>query len=132
MLKKILEFLNHERMQVVSAAICLLVIVTGVCCESQTQSLLDPNKKVTRSELVLEVNHFLDRADLRFKDLDRTDKWKAFIFDQVMLWSTTGVFNPIALIPLLTGILGVGAIADNVRKRRDIKNLNNAGNPKKS
>lgn len=124
MLKKILAFLKRERFEVIAVVACLMIIFTGLCCESQTQSLLDPNKKVTRTELVLEVNHFLDRADLRFKELDREDTWKAFIFDQVVLWSTTGTFNPIALIPLLTGIFGVAAIADNVGKRKEIKRLN--------
>lgn len=126
MYRKIKKFLNHERMQIIAAIICLVIVASGICCESQTRSLLDPTKKVTRAELVLEVNHFMDRADLRFKELDREDTWKAVIFDQVMLWSTTGVFNPAALVPLLVGVLGVGAVADNVRKRRDIKKLNNA------
>ena len=127
MTKKILDFLNHERYQMLAVTFCFVLIFSGICCESKTQSLFYPDRKVTRTELAAEVDGFISRVDTAYKHLDRQDEGKALLYDQVVLWSTTGAFNPAALIPLVASILGVGAIADNVRKRRDIKKLNNAG-----
>jgi len=127
MTQKILDFLNHERYQVIAVVVCLLIIFGGLCCESKTRSLKDPTQKVTRDELQIEVNTFIAKAELRFKDLDRQDELKSLLYEHLMLWSTTGTFNPSALIPLLASVLGVGAVADNVRKRLVIKKLNNAG-----
>lgn len=127
MIQKILKVLNHERYQIITAIICLVLLIAGLCCESQVQSLHDPGKKVTRQELRTEVDYFMAIAETRFAALDRQDEWKALAFDQIALWSTTGTFNPAGLIPLIAGILGVGALTDNVRKRITIKKLNNAG-----
>lgn len=126
-MKKILTFLNHERYQVISGVVCIVILIVGLCCESKTRSLAKDGQRVTRLELQNELNALIADAEIRFKDLDRQDELKALLYKHVMLWSTTGTFNPSALIPLLASVLGVGAIADNVRKRRDIKNLNNAG-----
>lgn len=124
MYKKITAFLNHERYQVISLLICIAIVVTGLCCESQTRSITDPTQKVTRSQLNAELDKMLIDIDQRYADLDKQDELKSLLYEHVMLWSTTGVFNPAAVIPLAAGILGVGAVADNVRKRRDIKKLN--------
>lgn len=130
MLQKIMTFLNHERYQVVCLVICLAIVVTGVCCESQTTSIMEPGRKVTRSELKAELDKLIIDVDLRYADLNRQDELKALIYDHVMLWSTTGAFNPSALVPLLASVLGVGAVVDNVRKRKDLKALSDAGTVK--
>jgi len=124
-MKKILNFLNHERYQVAAVIVCLVIVFAGLCCESQTRSLLDPAQKVSRAELRVEIDAFIANAEMRYADLDRQDELKSLLYEHLMLWSATGTFNPAALVPLLASVLGVGAIADNVRKRRDIKKLNN-------
>lgn len=124
-MKKLLKFLNHERAQVVAAVICLLLIIWGTSCESKVTSLLNPTIKVTRAELQAEVDTFLVRAGQRFKNLDLQDSFKALVFDKVLLFTQTGTFNPIGMVQAIITIMGIGAIADNVGKRRDIKKLNN-------
>ena len=81
--------------------------------------------KVTRGELHIEVDTFLAQAEIRYKNLDMQDDFKELVFNKVLLWSQTGQFSPIGLIPTLIGLLGIGAITDNVRKRKEIKRLNN-------
>lgn len=125
-MKKILAFLNRERCQVVAVLLCVLLSVWGLSCEPKVQSLRDPTRKVTRLELQAEVNAFYALAEQRFNHLDAQDKLKALVFNSVLLWSQTGVFNPMGLIPTLIGIFGIGAVADNVKKRSTIKKLNNA------
>lgn len=127
MIQKILKFLNHERYQVIAVIVCLVIIITGLCCESQTRSITNPAQKVTRAQLNAELDKMLIDIDQRYADLDRQDELKAVLYEHLMLWSAAGTFNPAALVPLLASVLGVGAIADNVRKRRDIKRLNGTG-----
>lgn len=124
-MKKILEFMNHERYQVIAGFLCIVLTVWGLSCESKVQSLRDPTIKITRDELRIEVDQFLANAEIRFKNLDRQDELRNLIFNEVLLWSQTGAFNPIGLIPTLIGLFGIGAVTDNVRKRLEIKKLNN-------
>jgi len=126
-MKKILTFLNHERYQVIAGFLCLLFSLWGFCCESKIQSVRDPTRYITRDELRVEVQQFMALAEIKYKALDRQDELKAFCFDKLLLWTQTGTFNPVGIIPFLVGIYGLGAATDNVRKRIEIKKLNNAG-----
>lgn len=126
-MKKLLKFLNHERAQVVAAGICLVLIIYGTSCESKVTSLVMPGIKVTRAELQAEVDSFLVRAGQRFKNLDLQDSFKALVFDKMLLFTQTGAFNPAGIVQACITILGFGAIADNVTKRREIKKHNNVG-----
>lgn len=123
-MKKILQYLKHEKFQVSAVVVCISLLVWGLSCESKVTSLLDPSQRVTRMELQGEVDLYLARASQKFKALDQQDAFRLFVFEQAQLWTTTGVFNPSAMIPALVTILGIGAIGDNVVKRRDIKKLN--------
>lgn len=124
MMKKILKFLNHERCQVVAVVICAGVLFSGVCCQSKTRSVLDPTRQVTRLELMSEIQTFNAQVESRLVDLDQKDQVRKQLLDFFSLWSTTGQLNPAGIVPMLVTLLGVGAIGDNVAKRRDIKKLN--------
>ena len=111
----------------------LLLFCCG--CESSVNSIQDPSKKVTRSQLQLEVETFLSQAERRDNQLDQQDALKNEVFKHALLFAETGGVNPIGAITALTSILGIGAIADNVTKRRkerkalksyvaDVKNKN--------
>lgn len=126
MTKKILEFMNHQRFQVIGTSICIVLIVWGASCESKVRSLRDPTQKVTRDELNIEVDTFLATAEIRYKQLDRLDQLKDLVFDKLLLWAQGGGFNPIGIIPLVLGIWGGSAAIDNVRLRRNIRNNNKA------
>lgn len=125
MTKKILVFCNHERYQVIAGFLCIVLTVWGLSCESKVRSISDPTKKITRDQLNAEVDYYLANAEIRFKLLDRQDEFRDLVFNQVLLWSQTGQFSPIGLIPTLIGLFGIGAVTDNIRKRVEIKRLNN-------
>lgn len=132
-LSKILTFLNHERYQVVAALVCLFLLIYGLSCQSSVTSITDPQLKITRDELTSEVETFIAKAERKYVDLDRQDELKALLFDKFMLYTQTGVFNPIGILPTIFAILGVGAITDNVRKRKVIRtNLTEYVNSKKT
>lgn len=125
MIKKLLKFLNHERCQVIAALLCIVIVVSGLCCQSKTRSIKDPARRVTRLELMSEIQTFNSQIETRLTDLDRQDLVRKQLLDLFSLYSTTGQFNPAGIAPMLATLLGVGAIADNVVKRKEIKKLNN-------
>jgi len=122
MLNKLKTLLNHERYQVVTALVCVGLILYGIGCESQVPSLLNPAEKVCRSELQAEVELYLAKAETKFKALDQQDQLKALLFEKAALFSQTGTFNPIGILPTVFAIFGIGAITDNARRRRDERN----------
>lgn len=130
MLKKILTFLNHERYQVVAITICIISVLIVASCRSKCQSILDPTKRVTRGELIAEIEYVNKIAESRLDELDRDALLLSRILEQSLLLAETGGLNYNGLIPLVFSVLGVGAIVDNVRKRSDIKKLTNAGTSK--
>lgn len=129
MFEKLKTLLNHERYQVIAAVLCIPLIFWGICCQSQTQSLIDPDQQVNRDQLDAQVANFLNDAEVRYRDLDRQDAFKQNVFDKVALFSQGGDLNPSGLLTLVFTFLGVGAITDNVRKRRELRSLSNAPNP---
>lgn len=126
-LKKFLLFANGEKLQLVAAFFCATLLVWGLSCESKVSSLLIPNTRVTRMELQAELDLIIARAGNRFKSLDQQDAFKIFMFDNLSTYASTGGVNVAGMIQMAVSILGIGAIADNVAKRRKIKKLNNAG-----
>jgi len=130
MWKKITEFCNHERYQVIAGLLCVLLTVWGLNCGPKVRSISDPTKLVTRDELNAEVDHLLANVEIRYKDLDRQDEFRELVVNKVLLWTQTGQFSPIGLIPTLIGLFGIGAVTDNVRKRLEIKRITNAANSK--
>lgn len=127
MTKKLLKFLNHERCQVLAVLICAVVLFSGLCCQSKTRSVRDPSQRVTRLELMSEIQTFNAEIEARLADLDRQDRVRKQLLDVFSLYSTTGQFNPAGIVPMLATLMGVAAIGDNVVKRRDISKLNSAG-----
>lgn len=126
-MKKLLRFANGEKCQVLAAIVCAGLLVWGLSCESKVSSLLTPNTRVTRMELQAELDLIIARAGNRFKSLDQQDAFKTFMFDNLSLYAETGGVNVAGMIQMAVSILGIGAIADNVTKRRKIKKLDNAG-----
>jgi len=121
MLKKLLDFLNHERYQVFAIAICVGLLIWFIGCESKVRSITDPSQMVTRNELVAEIDFYLANAEIRFADLDKQDELKQTLLDAALLYGQTGTINPLGLMATLAGVLGIGATVDNVRKRRDLR-----------
>lgn len=121
MIAKLKILLNHERYQCVGVLLCIVLLGWVSCLPSQVGSILTPNLKVTRDELDAEVKAFLATAEARYAKLDRQDKVKQLIAEKALLFSTTGSINPQGIIALIISILGIGAIADNTRKRLELK-----------
>lgn len=81
---------------------------------------MDPEKKVTRDELKIELDTYLATAEVRFAELDRQDEFKKTVAQQIMLFAQSGGVNPIGALLTLAGLFGIGAVVDDVRTRRKV------------
>jgi hypothetical protein len=114
----------------IGGTICLMVLIWTYGCESQVKSITNPIIFVNRGQLQIEVNAFIAQAELRFADLDRQDELKTTLFNTAIDFMQGGKINPVAVALVISSILGIGAGADNIRKRTHINTLKgNNANP---
>jgi len=121
MWQKIKTFFNHERYQSISVAVVLILLIIIYGCESTVDSIQTPGTRINRSELENEINYLLMVAETRAEQLNQQDELKTTLYKIGITTAQSGTLNPIGAISAIAGILGIGAAADNVRKRRDIK-----------
>lgn len=124
-MNKIKTFLNHERYKAIGLSLGLIFTIFMHSCTSTVPSLMDPEKKVTRDELKIELDTYLATAKVRFAELDRKDEFKNIVSQQALLMAQTGNFNPIGTLLTIAGLLGVGAVVDDVRTRKKMKDSSN-------
>jgi len=86
-------------------------------------SSLEPGRKITRAELIAEVDFFLAQAESKIQDLDRQDLVKGTIFNSLVELAQGGTVNPAGIALVIGNILGLGAVIDNVRKRTFINTI---------
>ena len=114
---------NHERYQAITFICVALILIVIASCDSTTQSIINPTMKINRQQLQNEVNIILAQIETAELELEKQDKLKELLFNQAIIASQGAPINPIGLITSLGTILGIGAITDNVRKRKEIKTL---------
>lgn len=120
-MKKTLKFLNDNHHYIIAAAVIIACTFWTYGCHSQVNSILNPNQRVSRAELQIEVDYFLAHAELKFLDLDRQDQIKQALLDLGSTFAATGTFNPTGLLNTAISVAAI-AFGLNQRKRR----LNNS------
>lgn len=120
---KIWNFIRHNPCIVTGFIACCFILIYAYSCQSTVISLVDPKSRITREGLVAEVDSILAQAELRFADLDRQDLVRDTIFNSVLDLAQGKSANPIGVILSLAGILGIGAVGDNIKKRTYINTL---------
>jgi len=133
MLKKLKELFTHNQAMAIAVIIAagLLVYVYG--CESQVTSIIEPGKKVTRTQLNLEVEQEAARLNLELdniiklaaaknQELDKQDEIRQKIAEFGMRVAKGGTVNPAGVAVGVLGLLGCGAVVDNRIKDKVIKN----------
>ncbi|MBA7543666.1 hypothetical protein ES705_36003 [subsurface metagenome] len=108
----------------IDIAIVTVVVVLSLFggCQVTVPSLTEPTQRVTRTQLEIELQTLLDTAEMRFKQIDRQESFRRELLNHALLISQSGTINLYGLIPLALSVLGAGAVADNVRKRKVIRN----------
>lgn len=126
MATKLWTFTKKELGQIIAVFLGAILCLYLYSCESRVMSLEYPGQKISREELSVEYNKSMGMFSVRFKQLDRQDEFKRILIENAVIVSNTGTLNYQGAINTVLAILGIGAIADNVKKRLDIKKLNNA------
>lgn len=122
-MNKIYASFRHNSGVIVCLFLGCFVLFSAYSCQSTVVSIVNPQLRITRSEMVAEVNSFLAIAESRFEDLDRQDLVKGTLFNHAVDLLQGGRINPAGIALLLGNVLGIGAVIDNVRKRTHINTL---------
>lgn len=102
----------------------LLVTILAIAipsCQPKCESLLDPQRKVSRNELKAELDMLTAKARARIETLDQQELLFHEVFNHVLAAASQGTYSPLALFTLLGTFMGIGTTADNVRLRRKAK-----------
>lgn len=113
---KYLKFFNDNHMATIAAIVLLIGGFYFMGCQSTVDSMIDPNKKVTRNELQTEADFLIAQVRNKLESLDRQDEIRRLISDQASLFATTGSFNPMGLVNLAVSVFAVGSALDSRRK----------------
>jgi len=116
-MKKALKFLNENHHYIIAAAVIVVCCFWTYGCHSQVNSILNPNQRISRAELQIEVEYFMAHAELKFLDLDRQDQLKQTLLDLGSTFATTGTLNPTGLLNTAVSVAAI-AFGLNQRKRR--------------
>lgn len=114
---------NGERYQTIAVIAGCLLIIYYVGCQPKGQSILNPNEKVSQSELQTEIEIVQQRIESSNLTIEQQQQVLDFLFDQALIVAAGGAVNPVAILTGAAAIFGIGATVDNVRKRKEIKTL---------
>lgn len=120
---KIWAFIRHNSGIIIGASMIPIVILYAYGCQSKVISLVNSKITITREQLVLEVDHFLAQAELKFQDLERQDLVRNTIFNSLTDIAQGKVPDFPGVMLMIGNILGLGAVIDNVRKRTYINTI---------
>lgn len=132
-MKHIKSFLNHERYKVIFTLVALFGGVLLYSCDLRLKSPMDPTQKLTRPEMesalrawISEQESRLDlmviKTDGQFQKFDQFDQLKEIAFNSSVAFVQNGGINPAALLFQIGTIFGIGAVVDDVRTRKKLKN----------
>jgi len=120
---KIYTFIRHNSGIVICTFAIPFLLIYAYSCQSVVISTIPGRGKISRPELIAEVDLFLASAESRFVDLDRQDLVKNTIFNSVLDLAQGKTPNPLGILFTIAGVLGAGAGVDNLRKRTHINTL---------
>ena len=103
-LKNLLKWCNHNHWYIIGTIIFASLLIWLVGCQSTVNSLLTPEKLVTRGELQAELEYLINIAETRKDELNRQDEIKTQLLNIASVVSADGSFNPSGLISILTTI----------------------------
>ena len=103
-LKKLLKWCNHNHWYIIGTIILASLLIWLVGCQSTVNSLLSPDKMVTRGELQAELEYLINLAETRKDELNRQDEIKTQLLNIASVVSADGTFNPSGLISIFTTI----------------------------
>jgi len=119
---KIYAYLRDKPGFFVSSIAIGIMLFYAYGCTPKTDSLINPQRQVSRAELQIEIDTLFALSKARFEDIAKKEQFRQWVFEQGLLTVQTGNVNPVGLATSLFGLFGIGATADNIRLRKQRKN----------
>lgn len=114
-------FIKHNPWILILFVIAILIALWLTGCEATGPSPLDRTRKITRTELEIEVKTFLARAKFTETSIASKEKLRDLILRQTFMIAQGGAINYFGLATSFMSLLGIGSILDNRRKDSIIK-----------
>lgn len=95
-------------------------------CQPKVESILHPEKQVTREGLQLELDIIEAQIAARTADIERQEQLREVIFNNALLLAQGATLNPAGILTALAGIYGVGAAGRDIKRK--ISNTKKANN----
>ena len=111
------EITNHNRYKTIAIIACTILLLVCYSCSIKCNSVLHPGTKITREELQMEVDEFYAKANFEANSIARQEEIRAWLFNQALNVASTGTFSWLQMLTGFGALVGVGAVADNVRYR---------------
>ncbi len=113
--------IRHNPFFCIAFIVLIILLLWIFGCEPTTTSPLDPAARLTRSQLKIEFETYMQRVELANADLTRKEQLRDLLINQAFIIAEAGTVNPIALLTSAFSILGIGSVLDNRRKDRVIE-----------
>ena len=113
---KITDIVQNPPMTIASLLLTALMF-WGWGCPAQTESLLQPEVKITRPELQIELDTIIATAEFRLAELDKQDAMRDIVFNNALMMIENGSINPAGILTMLAGLYGVTRGATDIRAR---------------
>ena len=120
------EWIKKHLPLLITVLVTVSILIFVYACEPKTQSLKREGILVSRQELQLELNSFMDLAQVRMADLDKQEQLRAIILQNALVLVQGQPFNPVGLLTAIAAIYGIAqgstsitkAVKDKVKKRK--------------
>jgi hypothetical protein len=89
----------------------------GYSCQPTVRSLIDPDKRIGRAEIQIELDSIIATAEYRLAELDKQEAFRDVIFKNALLMVESGTVNPMGIITLLAGLYGVARGTKDIKDR---------------
>ena len=101
---------------IVTVLLSVILCFWLYACESQVESLNGGGIMVTRSQLQLELEHIINRAELSMTELDKQDALRDIIVQNGLLIVSGQPFNPFGLLSGFAALYGITQAGSKVTK----------------
>lgn len=123
-MKKLLSTLfNNERYQTIGILLAACFLLWVCSCSPKCNSILDPTRTITKTELQGEVALLQSRINSELENLAQQEAIRTLLLSLAQTYTVTGAFNPMSALTGVIALVGAGGIIDNARKRKEIKKL---------
>lgn len=123
--EKLKELYRHNKPFAIAIIIAIGLGIWFFGCESMTTSPFNPGQKVTREQLIIQIETYKRNVELAFTDLDKQDLFKQKLAEIGLAIAEGGTVNPAGVVMSLLGVLGIGAVASNRQKDSLLRDRDN-------